>query len=161
MPAQTKTSKPNERELLLTSVIEAPRENVFRCWTEPDLITQWFTPPPFKTTRADIDLRPGGSMLVIMQGPDGQEMSNPGIILEVIPNQRLVSTDAYTKAWEPSEKPFMTLILTFEDAGTNKTRYTARALHWSAEDCDAHEAMGFYEGWTTATEQLAELAARI
>lgn len=161
MPAKTTVTKPNDRELMLPSIIDAPRENVYRCWTEPKLMLQWFTPPPWKTIRAEIDVRPGGSSLVVMQGPEGQEMPNPGIILEVEPGKRLVSTDAYTKAWEPSDKPFMTLILTFEDAGKGKTKYTARALHWSAEDCAAHEKMGFDKGWTQCTAQLAELAAKI
>jgi uncharacterized protein YndB with AHSA1/START domain len=78
-----------------------------------------------------------------------------------VPNEKLVATDAYTGAWELSEKPFMTLVLTFEDAGHGKTRYTARALHWSAQDCDAHERMGFEKGWTQATRQLAALAAKL
>lgn len=161
MPANTTTSKPNDRELVLTSLIDAPRENVYRCWTEPKLITQWFTPPPWTTPRAEVDVRPGGSSLVVMRGPDGQEIPNPGVYLEVVPNEKLVATDAYVRAWEPSAKPFMTLILTFEDAGEGKTRYTARALHWSAEDCVAHEKMGFEKGWTQATKQLAELAQTI
>lgn len=161
MPANTTTSKPNDRELVLTSLIDAPRENVYRCWTEPKLITQWFTPPPWTTPRAEVDVRPGGSSLVVMRGPDGQEIPNPGVYLEVVPNEKLVATDAFVRAWEPSAKPFMTLILTFEDAGEGKTRYTARALHWSAEDCVAHEKMGFEKGWTQATKQLAELAQSI
>lgn len=61
MSAKTTTSKPNDRELLLTSIIDAPREKVYRCWTEPALITQWFTPPPWKTVHAETDVRPGGS----------------------------------------------------------------------------------------------------
>ena len=84
-------------------------------------------------------------------------MPNPGVYLEVVPNERLVATDAYIKAWQPSNKPFMTLILTFEDAGKGKTKYTARALHWSADDCLAHEKMGFEKGWTQCTKQLADL----
>ena len=80
-----------------------------------------------------------------------------GVFLEVVPNERIVSTDAYTKAWEPSEKPFMTLILTFEDAGPGKTKYTVRIAHWSIADREAHEKMGFHEGWPQCTEQLAEL----
>ena len=55
------------------------------------------------------------------------------------------ATDAYTRSWEPSAKPFMTLILTFEDLGGGKTRYTARARHWSEADREAHEKMGFAE----------------
>ena len=72
---------------------------------------------------------------------------------------RLVLTDAYTEAWQPSEKPFMTAIMTFAAEG-NKTRYTARVLHWSVADRQAHEEMGFYSGWATATDQLEELLAK-
>jgi uncharacterized protein YndB with AHSA1/START domain len=161
MPAKTTTSKPNDRELQLTSIIDASREKVYRCWTEPELITQWFTPPPWKTIRAETDVRPGGSSLIVMQGPEGQEMPNPGVYLEVVPNEKLVATDAFVSAWKPSEKPFMTLVLTFEDAGKGKTKYTARILHWSADDRIQHEKMGFEKGWTQATKQLAELAERI
>jgi uncharacterized protein YndB with AHSA1/START domain len=161
MPAKTTTSKPNDRELMLTSIIDAPREKVYRCWTEPDLMKQWFAPAPWTTTRVKTDLRPGGSSLVVMRSPEGQEFPNPGIYLEVVPNEKLVATDAYHIAWQPSEKPFMTLVLTFEDADKGKTKYTARALHWSAEDCAAHEMMGFERGWTQTTAQLADLAGRI
>jgi len=95
-----------------------------------------------------------------MRGPDGKEFPNYGVYLDVIKNERLIFTDAYTKAWEPSEKPFMTVILTFEDLGA-KTKYTARVRHWSVADREAHEKMGFYDGWGKATDQLAELVARI
>jgi uncharacterized protein YndB with AHSA1/START domain len=151
----------SNRELSLTRVINAPREKVFRCWTDPTLIVQWFTPPPWKTTHAETDVRAGGSSYVVMQGPDGTEMPNRGVYLEVVRNEKIVATDAYTKAWEPSAKPFFTMILTFEEAGPGKTKYTARALHWTKEDMAAHEKMGFHEGWGIATDQLAALAAKI
>ena len=105
-------------------------------------------------------MRPGGSNLVVMRSPDGNEFPNPGVYLVVVPNERLVVTDAYTSAWVPSEKPFMTLILTFENEG-GKTRYTARARHWTDADREAHEKMGFHEGWGICTDQLAALATRI
>ena len=149
------------RELSLTRIINAPREKVFRCWTDPKLIVQWFTPPPWKTIHAETDVRSGGSSYVVMKGPDGTEMPNRGVYLEVVRNEKIVATDAYTKAWEPSAKPFFTMILTFEDAGPGKTKYTARALHWTREDMEAHEKMGFHEGWGVATDQLAALAAKI
>jgi uncharacterized protein YndB with AHSA1/START domain len=151
----------SNRELSLTRVINAPREKVFRCWTDPTLIVQWFTPPPWKTIHAETDVRAGGSSYVVMQGPDGTEMPNRGVYLEVVRNEKIVATDAYTKAWEPSAKPFFTMILTFEEAGPGKTKYTARALHWTKEDMAAHEKMGFHEGWGIATDQLAALAAKI
>ena len=149
-----------DRELVLTRLIDAPREKLFRCWTEPQLITQWFTPPPWKTIRAEIDVRAGGASCIVMQGPDGTEMPNRGVYLEVVPNERLVFTDAFTAAWEPSQKAFMVGILTFEDEG-GKTRYTARVRHWSVADREAHEKMGFHEGWGIATDQLAALAQKL
>ncbi|MGE0666544.1 MAG: SRPBCC family protein [Sphingomonadales bacterium] len=150
----------NDRELVLTRLIDAPRAKLFRCWTEPELMKQWFVPAPWTLARAEVDLRPGGSSLVVMRDPDGNEYPNPGIYLEVVENEKLVFTDAYVSAWQPSDKPFMTAIVTFEDEG-GKTRYTARALHWTAEDRKAHEDMGFHEGWGQCADQLAELAARI
>jgi len=147
-------------ELSLTRLIDAPRDKLFRCWTEPALLAQWFTPPPWKTTYADADVRVGGSSNIVMQGPDGTEMPSRGVYLEVVNNEKLVFTDAYTSAWVPSGKPFFTCVLTFEDEG-GKTRYTARALHWTAEDCKSHADMGFHEGWGVCTDQLAALAATL
>jgi uncharacterized protein YndB with AHSA1/START domain len=147
-----------DRELVLTRLIDVPRDKLWRCWTEPRLMLKWFTPAPWKTTHAETDVRPGGSSYIVMQGPDGTEMPNRGVYLEVIENEKLVFTDAYTGAWEPSEKPFFTCILTFEDAGNGQTRYTARALHWTAENREAHEKMGFHEGWGIATDQMIALA---
>lgn len=150
----------SDRELVLTRIIDAPPEKLFRAWTEPALMVQWFTPPPWTTVHAETDLRPGGSSLVVMRGPEGQEFPNRGVYLEVVKNEKLVVTDAYTAAWEPSDKPFMTLILSFEAVG-DKTRYTARVRHWTVADREAHEQMGFHEGWGKATDQLAELVATL
>ncbi len=148
-------------ELSLTRDIPVSPDKLYRCWTEPALIVQWFTPKPWTTVSAQTDVRPGGASLIVMRSPEGQEFPNPGVYLEVVPNQRIVATDAYVRAWEPSAKPFMTLILTFEDLGNGSTRYTGRALHWTEADREAHEKMGFHEGWGKATDQLAELAATL
>jgi uncharacterized protein YndB with AHSA1/START domain len=150
-----------DRELVLTREIDAPREKLFRAWTQPELLKQWFAPLPFTTPHAELDVRPGGSSLIVMRGPDGTDYPNRGVYLEVVENERLVSTDAFTHAWQPSEKPFMTLILTFEDIDGGKTRYTARVRHWTVEDREMHEKMGFHEGWGTCADQLAALVARI
>ena len=69
-------------ELVLTRLINVPRHKLYRCWTEPALITQWFTPPPWKTIAAEIDVRAGGASLITMQGPDGTLMPNRGVYLE-------------------------------------------------------------------------------
>jgi uncharacterized protein YndB with AHSA1/START domain len=148
----------SDRELVLARIIDAPREAVFRCWTDPELMVQWFTPAPWKTVSAEMDLRPGGKSLIIMKSPEGQEFPNPGVVLEVIPNEKLVFTDAYTEGWQPSENPFFTAILTFEDAGDGKTRYIARARHWTDENRKRHEEMGFHTGWGICADQLEALA---
>src|SRR5919202_6672298 len=147
-----------DRELVLTRIIDAPRDKLYRAWTEPELLKQWFAPAPFTTPVAELDVRPGCANLIVMCDPQGNEFPNRGVYLEVVENERLVFTDAYTRAWEPSPKPFMTVILTFEDEG-GKTRYTARVRHWTAADRETHEKMGFHEGWGRRADQLAALVA--
>jgi uncharacterized protein YndB with AHSA1/START domain len=121
---------------------------------------QWFAPRPYTTPVVQLDLRPGGAMHFVMRGPDGSEFPCPGVYLEVVPNERLVTTDAYTRAWEPAEKPFMTVIWSFEAVGPNRTKYSVRAMHWSVADREAHEKMGFHQGWAQCAEQLAELVEK-
>ena len=152
----------NANELVLTRLIDAPCENLFRCWTEPALLKQWFAPLPFTTPFAEVDLRVGGATRVVMQGPDGQEIACPGTYLEIVPNKKLVFTDAFAGDWVPKAegKPFMTAIITFEDEG-GQTRYTARVRHWTKEDCEAHVQMGFHQGWGQCADQLAALAKTI
>lgn len=150
----------DDRELVLTRVIDASPDKLYRAWTEPELLKQWFAPKPFETPHAELDVRPGGANYIVMRGPDGTDMPNRGVYLEVAPNERLVFTDAYVSAWAPAEKPFMTVILTFEDLG-GRTRYTARVRHWSAEDRKAHEDMGFHQGWGQCADQLAALVATL
>ncbi|HJW55345.1 MAG TPA: SRPBCC family protein [Burkholderiaceae bacterium] len=160
MTAAEDNAKTVERELVLSRMIDAPREKVFKAWTDPALLKQWFAPSPWTTPVAELDVRPGGASLIVMRGPDGNEFPNRGVYLEVVENKRLVFTDAYTTAWEPSAKPFMTAILTFEEEG-GKTRYTARVRHWTVADREAHERMGFHQGWGQCTDQLAALMAKM
>jgi uncharacterized protein YndB with AHSA1/START domain len=149
-----------ERELVLTRLIDAPRDKVFQAWTDPVVLKQWFAPRPWSTPEAELDVRAGGSSFVVMRDPDGNDHPYHGVYLEVIPNRKLVFTDAYSTAWQPSEKPSMTVILTFEDEG-GKTRYTARARHWTVEDRENHEKMGFHEGWGQCAAQLEEVVKRL
>jgi uncharacterized protein YndB with AHSA1/START domain len=150
-----------DRELVLTRLIDAPADKLYRCWTEPALLKQWFAPAPLTTPVAELDVRPGGANFIVMRMPDGMEIPNHGVYLEVIPNRKLVFTDAYVSAWEPSPTPFMTVILTFEDAGPGQTRYTAAVRHFTVEGRERHEQMGFHAGWGQCADQLAALAKRI
>jgi len=149
------------RELVLTREIAVPREKLYRCWTEPALLQRWFAPAPYSTPEARLDVRPGGSNYIVMSDPQGNRMPMHGVYLEVIPNEKLVVTDAYKEAWVPSEKPFMTVVVTLEDLGGGRTRYTARVLHWTEADRETHEKMGFHEGWGVCADQLVALAATL
>ena len=154
------TNETSDRELMLTRLIDAPREKLYRAWTDATLLKQWFAPLPWTTSHVELDVRPGGASTVDMRSPEGNDMPCPGVYLEVVPNQRLVFTDAYISAWQPSEKPFMTVILTFEDEG-GKTRYTARVRHWTVADREAHEKMGFHQGWGQCADPLTALVAKL
>jgi len=160
MTAKAKAAPAAKRELVLTRLLDAPREKLFRCWTEPALLKQWFAPLPYTTPHAELDARTGGANFIIMKSPEGEEMPLRGVYLEVVKNEKIVFTDAYTRPWEPSDKPFFTGIVTFADE-SGKTRYTARALHWTDEDCAAHEKMGFHEGWGQCADQLEALAKKL
>ncbi|MCB1229479.1 MAG: SRPBCC family protein [Verrucomicrobiae bacterium] len=139
---------------------------LFRCWTEPELLKQWFCPKPWRVTDAEIDPRPGGRFNSTFAGPEGEEFPNHGSFLEVVDGEKLVFTSALLEDWTPVEDlfsneqalPFVGTI-TFEDLGNGNLRYTARVAHWSAADRDRHAAMGFEQGWNAALDQLIELSA--
>jgi uncharacterized protein YndB with AHSA1/START domain len=155
-PISKTTTETRGRDLVLTRVIDAPPAKVYEAWTNPEKLKTWFAPKPWTITAVNMDIRSGGASLVTMRSPDGQEFPMPGQFLEVVPNKRLVFTDAFTGAWQPSEKPFMTVTVDFEDVG-GKTRYTAVVKHWTEADREAHEKMGFHVGWPICAEQLAAL----
>jgi uncharacterized protein YndB with AHSA1/START domain len=155
-------AKPHsDLELVIARLIDAPRASLFRAWTEPELMKQWFAPRPWTLSKVETDLRPGGSSTVVMRDPEGNEYPSNGVYLDVVSNERLVFTDAFTRAWVPSARPFFVAIVTFEDAGGGKTKYTARALHWTKEARDEHEKMGFHDGWAQCAEQLEEVAKKL
>jgi uncharacterized protein YndB with AHSA1/START domain len=158
--ARTEPQPADDRELLLTRIIDAPAEKLYRAWTTPELLKQWWAPKPWTTPVAELDVRPGGTGNIVMRSPEGKDEPCPGVYLEVVPNKRLVLTDAYREAWMPSGKPFMTAIITFDDLGGGKTRYTARVRHWTVADRETHEKMGFHEGWGRCADQLAELVTK-
>ena len=84
-------------------------------------VTSWFAPLPWTTPEVQFEPRAGGSSRFVMRSPEGQDFPNEGVYLEVVKNEKIVFTDAYTSAWLPSQKPFFTAIITFEDEG-GKTR---------------------------------------
>lgn len=140
--------------LSVTRLIDAPVEKVWRIATER--LAEWWCPKPWWTEIVEQDWRPGGRSAMVLRGPDGEKHELEGVFLEVTPNVRFVSTDAYRAGWLP-QKPFMTGVWEFADEG-GKTRYTATARHWDAETKKTHEDMGFFDGWNACATQLAALA---
>lgn len=148
--------KPDPKlDLVLERVVDVPRELVWTAWTTPEHIRHWFVPKPWTITDCEIDLRPGGTFRTTMRSPEGQEFPNSGCFLEIIPNERLVFTDALQPGYRPSENPFFTAVLTLEPSGKG-TRYVATAIHRDAAGRKKHEEMGFHQGWGTVVDQMVE-----
>jgi len=156
-----------ELDLVLERTLNAPRDLVWRAWTDPALLKQWFAPRPYMISELDLDLRPGGIFRIRMTGTDGFDTGhgNAGCVLEVVDGEKLSWTSALGPEYRPAEmgegcESFpMTAIVTLADAGNGKTLYRAVALHKDKADRDQDEAMGFQDGWGTCAAQLEELAA--
>jgi len=144
-------------DLVLKRTIDAPPEKVYRAYTDPAILSQWFAPKPWRITDMVIEPRTGGRFNFVMHGPNGERFPNSGIYLEVVPNRRLISTDALTPNWKPAGAPFMVARVDLEPTADGKTRYTATASHWNEASMKQHEQMGFHEGWGTVADQLNEL----
>lgn len=148
----------SSRDLVISRLLRAPRATLWRAWTEPELLKQWWCPKPWTTEVRAFDLRPGGAFHTFMQGPDGGTSDNPGSFLEVVPQQRLVFTSMLTADWRPNT-PWLgfTAIITMVDEGDG-CRYTATVMHPDEATCQRHEELGFFDGWNTAITQLDEFA---
>ena len=144
-------------DLVLEREIDVAPGKLWACWTQPALLEKWFCPVPWRATDIEIELRPGGRFNSVIRGPNGEAMPGRGCCLEVVPERRLVWTDALTEGFRPGAEPFFTGIISFEPKGSG-TFYRAVAMHATPEGRAKHEAMGFQEGWGIATDQLAALA---
>ena len=146
------------RDLVISRVLRAPRAALWRAWSDPALLKEWWCPKPWTTEVLAFDLQPGGAFHTIMRGPDGGVSDNPGSFLEVVPQARLVMTSMLTGGWRPA-KPWLgfTAIITMADEGTG-SRYTATVMHPDDETRDQHEKLGFFDGWNTCITQLDDFA---
>ena len=93
-------------DLVLEREVDVPPELVWAAWTDPKHLVHWFTPAPWKTPVAELDVRPGGKFRTVMRGPEGQEFDNTGCYLEVVENQRLVFTSSLTPGFRPNPASF-------------------------------------------------------
>ena len=147
-----------ETDLELVREVDVPPALVWKAWTTPELLTQWFAPKPYETPHCEIDLRPGGIFSTTMRSPEGEEFSGDGCYLEVIPNERLVWTSALGPGYRPQAGPMpFTAIIELRPNGDGGTQYRAIAMHQNADDNRQHAEMGFVDGWGAALDQLVAL----
>jgi uncharacterized protein YndB with AHSA1/START domain len=144
-----------ETDLKLERILDVPPHLVWKAWTTPEHLKNWFVPKPWTISHCELDVRPGGLCSTTMRSPEGQEFPNVGCYLETIENKRLVFTDALLAGFRPAPNPFFTAIIELEPHGDG-CKYTAYAVHRDAEGRDKHEQMGFHEGWGTVVEQMVE-----
>ena len=153
-------------DLVLERVVDVPPELVWKAWTTPEQLKQWFTPAPWMTVDCELDLRPGGIFRTVMRSPEGAEFDNAGCVLEVVPNEKFVWTGVLAPGYRPRSReatagePFLfTAVITLEPHGRG-TKYTALVIHSDEEGRAKHDAMGFQQGWGAALDQLVALATR-
>jgi uncharacterized protein YndB with AHSA1/START domain len=147
-------------DLVLERVVGVSPELVWMAWTQPQHLKKWFTPAPWTTVDCEIDLRPGGVFRTVMRSPEGKDHPNLACYLEIVPNRKLVWTDALEAGFRPSPlNPHLgfhfTATIALEPQGTG-TKYTAIVMHSDEESRKKHDAMGFKDGWGKALEQLVE-----
>lgn len=131
---------------------------MWRAWTEPTLLKQWFAPDPWKVARVTLDARPGGAFSVVMMSPEGQEMDeSPGCVLIAEPQKRLVWTDGLGPEFRPKGQAFMTADITMQSS-VDGTLYRIVVRHATDADRKKHDEMGFFQGWGTCLSQLDALA---
>ncbi len=155
-------AKENKDELIITRIFDAPRERVWKAWTEPELYKQWWGPKNFTAPVSKIDLRVGGKYLSCMRGPDGKDYWSAGVYSEIVPRERLVLTDSFADAdgnvvpashyGMIGEWPLELLVtVTFEDIG-KRTKMTVEH-----EGIPAGMMREMTEtGWNESFDKLAE-----
>ena len=151
-------SHADDKDLVISRLLRAPRAALWRAWADPALLKQWWCPKLWTTEVRAFDLRPGGAFHTFMQGPDGGTSDNPGLFLEVVSQTRIVFTSVLTEGWRPATSWLpCTCIITMADEADG-TRYTATAMHLDKATRDRHETMGFFEGWNICIDQLEAFA---
>lgn len=150
-------------DLVLERTVPVAPEKVWAAWTQPDLIVQWFTPAPWKTVRAEVDLRPGGGNTITMESPEGEQYPNSGCYLVVEPMRLLVFTSVMGADFRPmspsngaDDMPF-TGRIEIAPAPGGGTHYRAIAMHADEAGSRRHADMGFHHGWGAALDQLVAL----
>ena len=150
-----------ERELVMTRVFDAPRELVWKAWTEPERLAQWWGPRGWTTTNYAMDVRPGGVWHYCMRGPDGGEAWGKAVYREIVEPERLVYIDSFSDAEGNAEDGMPQMVVTVEFTERDgRTTITSRGQFASAADLEAVLAMGVEQGMTETWDRLEEYLAK-
>ena len=152
MPRTEYVIEPGKQEILTTIVFDAPRELVFRAYTDPDLFGRWWGPRRYENEILKFDSRPGGEWHVVQKGADGAEFAFRGVNHDVVAPERICNTFEFLGV--PGHVALQTA--TFEALG-NKTRVSAHVVFESVMDRDGMVASGMRDGADESMERLAEL----
>ena len=145
---------PSDREIVITRSFDAPRDLVWDCYTQPALVRRWLLGPPgWEMTTCEIDLRVGGAWRWELVGPGGQKMGLGGIYQEIIPFERLVSSEKFDESWYEGEA--VSSITLVESNGV--TTLTMTILYASKEVRDAVLKTPMAEGVGAGLEKLADI----
>ncbi|MGO9505646.1 MAG: SRPBCC family protein [Streptosporangiaceae bacterium] len=147
---------PTDTQILITREFNAPRHLVFRAWTTPELIRRWWAGDRGEVTLAEVDLRPGGTWRYVMMARGGFEVAFHGEYREIVPGERIVSTEIYEGA--PDARAVTTMTLTENDG---RTTLTLLVEHSSQEHRDMHVNSGMEEGVQESLAHLEQVAASL
>jgi uncharacterized protein YndB with AHSA1/START domain len=153
---------PADDQILITREFDAPRNLVYKAWTTPELVKRWWGAKRGEVTVAEIDLRVGGKWRYVGVTPDGTEVGFHGEYREIVPNERIVSTEVYEGVPQPEEGPELGTVNTATFAETD--RRTRLAILVEAPSKDVRDAIiesGMEAGMQDALDLLEEVAASI
>jgi uncharacterized protein YndB with AHSA1/START domain len=156
MTKTTFTAEPGRQEVVMTSTFDAPCEVVFKVYSDPKLIPQWWGPANLETTVELMELKPGSRWRFVQRDPDGKVYAFQGVYHTVEPSERLVLTFEYEGA--PGHVILETL--TF-DGHNGLTHLTDQSVYQSVTDRDGMLAEGMERGATESMQHLADLLERI
>ena len=147
---------PADHQILITREFDAPRHLVFRAWTTPDLVKRWWSGERGEVTHAEVDLRVGGRWRYVMTANGGFEVAFHGIYREIVPGERLVSTEVYEAM--PDGRALDTVTFAEHDG---RTTLTMLVEHESKEARDLHIASGMEGGMQEAMDKLEQVAVSL
>ena len=151
----TYTPGDSQREIELVRVFDAPRELVFRAWTDPQHLARWWGPEHFTNPVCEVDARVGGTLRIVMRAPDGNDYPMRGVFKEVVRPERLVFTNI---AVDEEDQPILEGLttVTFTEQG-EKTKLTLRTRGTAVRPLAAQYLQGMEMGWSQSLTKLAAL----